>query len=79
MGDVVNLNKARKAKRRAEARTDAAANRAKFGRTGAEEAVDRASADRSNKARPGDGDGRGRERGVDVLHDRRDERNRCGP
>jgi len=46
MGDVVNLNKARKAKRRAEARTDAAANRAKFGRTGAEKAVDRASADR---------------------------------
>ena len=46
MGDVVNLNTARKAKRRAEARTDAAANRAKFGRTGAEKAVDRASADR---------------------------------
>ena len=46
MGDVVNLNKARKAKRRAEARTDAAANRATFGRTGAEKAVDRASADR---------------------------------
>ncbi len=42
MGDVVNLNKARKTKRRAEQRSDAAANRAKFGRTAAEKALDKA-------------------------------------
>ncbi len=45
MGDVVNLNKARKIKRRAEQRSDAAANRAKFGRTAAEKALDKARTD----------------------------------
>ena len=45
MGDVVNLNKVRKARRRAEARTDAATNRAKFGRTAAEKAVEKARAE----------------------------------
>jgi len=46
MGDVVNLNKARKARRRAEAQADAAANRAKHGRTAADKALDQARADR---------------------------------
>ena len=36
MGDVVNLNQARKARRRADAKADAAANRAKHGRTAAD-------------------------------------------
>lgn len=33
MSEIVNLNKARKARAQAEAKTTAAANRAKFGRT----------------------------------------------
>ncbi|MDO9710008.1 DUF4169 family protein [Paracraurococcus lichenis] len=41
MGDIVNLNRLRKAKARAEAEATAAANRAKHGRTGAEKANDR--------------------------------------
>jgi hypothetical protein len=42
MGDIVNLNRARKARARAEAVTAAAANRAAHGRTRAErEAADR--------------------------------------
>ncbi len=41
MGDVVNLNKARKAGLRAEAKKTAAANRVRHGRTGAEKAKDR--------------------------------------
>jgi hypothetical protein len=41
MGDVVNFNKARKAKSRAEAKSAAEANRAKFGRTRAEKTRDR--------------------------------------
>lgn len=36
MGDVVNLNKLRKAKARVEAKVQAEANRARFGRTKAE-------------------------------------------
>ncbi len=40
MGDVVNLNRARKAKARDGARVTAEANRAKFGRTKAEKARD---------------------------------------
>jgi len=38
MGDVVNLNQARKAKLRAAKAVAAKANRAKFGRTAAEKA-----------------------------------------
>ena len=38
MAEIVNLNKARKAKARAEKEETAAANRAKFGRTKAEKA-----------------------------------------
>lgn len=40
MSDVVNLNKARKARDRDQARARAEANRAKFGRTKAEKARD---------------------------------------
>lgn len=47
MGDVVNLNKARKARARVEARMTADANRAKFGRTKAEKARDRIGKDRA--------------------------------
>jgi Domain of unknown function (DUF4169) len=46
MGEVVNLNKTRKAKRRAEDKADAAANRVKFGRTAAERAIEKARADK---------------------------------
>jgi len=41
MGDVVNLNRMRKARAKAEAGATAAANRAKHGRNGAEKANDR--------------------------------------
>lgn len=41
MGEVVNLNRARKARAKAEQAADAAANRVKHGRTGAEKANDR--------------------------------------
>ncbi len=41
MGDVVNFNKARKAKARVDAKATAEANRAKFGRTKAEKTRDR--------------------------------------
>ena len=47
MGNVVNLNRARKARARAEARTIADANRAKFGRTKAEKVRDRIEKDRA--------------------------------
>jgi hypothetical protein len=46
MGDVVNLNKARKSKRRAEDRAGAAANRAKFGRTAVDKSQEKARADK---------------------------------
>ena len=42
MGDIVNLNHARKARAKAEAEAKAAANRVKHGRTGAEKVADRA-------------------------------------
>lgn len=41
MGDLINLNKARKAKAKSVARATAEANRAKFGRTKAEKVRDR--------------------------------------
>ena len=40
MGEIVNLNKARKARARQDAQADAAANRAKHGRTKVERAKD---------------------------------------
>jgi hypothetical protein len=42
MAEIVNLNKARKARAKADAAAEAAANRAKHGRTKAEKAQDRA-------------------------------------
>ena len=45
-GTAVNLNRVRKAKRRAEKQTTAARNRVKFGRTKAEKARDAASAEK---------------------------------
>lgn len=50
MPEVINLNRARKAKARAEKVVQADANRAKFGRTGAEkkaDALDRARTERT--------------------------------
>ncbi len=41
MADIVNLNKARKAARKREEQAEAAANRVKHGRTGAEKLNDR--------------------------------------
>ena len=49
MGEIVNLNKARKARARQDAQADAAANRAKHGRTKAERAKD-AQAEARHKA-----------------------------
>lgn len=49
MGDVVNLNKARKARGRDAASVTAAANRAKFGRTKAEKQRDAADKARIEK------------------------------
>ncbi len=46
MGDVVNLNKARKAAKRAQAKADVAANRVRYGRTGAQKAADRLAQDK---------------------------------
>ncbi len=43
MDGIVNLNRARKAKARADGSRTAALNRVKFGRTAAEKAQDRAS------------------------------------
>jgi len=48
MAEIVNLNRARKAKARAERAAEAAANRVKHGRTGAEKANDRAGEARRN-------------------------------
>lgn len=42
MGDLVNLNKARKAKAKGAARALAEANRAKFGRTRVEKDIEKA-------------------------------------
>lgn len=46
MGDVINLNKVRKARAREEAAATAAANRVRFGRTGAEKSREKAEAQR---------------------------------
>lgn len=53
MGDVVNLNRARKARARADAKTTAAANRAAHGRPRAERAA--ADKERERAARLLDG------------------------
>ncbi|MES2495027.1 MAG: DUF4169 family protein [Pseudomonadota bacterium] len=49
MGDVVNFNKARKAKARTDAKATAEANRAKFGRRKDEKARDRIEQTRTEK------------------------------
>ncbi|HWK34974.1 DUF4169 family protein [Sphingomonas sp.] len=49
MGEVVNLNRARKAKRRAEATAQADANRVAFGRTKAAKQAAAAEQDRAAK------------------------------
>ena len=46
MNDVVNFNKAKKARAKDAAKAVAAANRANFGRTKGEKAVDKAQADK---------------------------------
>ena len=53
MAEPINLNRARKARARAEDKTQAAENRVRFGRTGAEKAALRAEAER--RARELDG------------------------
>jgi hypothetical protein len=46
MGEVINLNKARKTRARADAQAKAVENRAKFGRTRAQKAAESAERDR---------------------------------
>lgn len=46
MADIVNLNRARKAKAKADDKTRAAENRARFGRTKADKSLDAARADK---------------------------------
>ena len=49
MGDVVNFNKARKARARSAAKVTAEGNRAKFGRTKAEKDRDRIERERAER------------------------------
>jgi hypothetical protein len=53
LSEVVNLNKARKAKSRAEAKATAAQNRARFGRTGADRSLEAARRQKAEKALDG--------------------------
>ncbi len=53
MSEVVNLNKARKVRARAEAKATAAQNRARFGRTGEDRALEKARRDKAEKALDG--------------------------
>ncbi|WP_081916948.1 DUF4169 family protein [Caulobacter sp. UNC358MFTsu5.1] len=46
MAEILNLNQARKAKAKTEAKTKAAENRAKFGRTKADKTLDAARAEK---------------------------------
>ena len=46
---VINLNQARKARDKAKAKTDAAANRAKHGRTKGDKALTKAEADKASR------------------------------
>ena len=46
MAEILNLNQARKAKAKTDAETKAVENRAKFGRTKADKALDAARADK---------------------------------
>jgi len=49
MAELVNLNKARKGRMRADAEAKAAQNRVKFGRTNAEKSLAEARADKARK------------------------------
>ncbi len=61
MPEPINLNRARKARAREDAKAQAAANRVRFGRTGAEKAAARLEAERDARAldgaKRGDGEG----------------------
>lgn len=50
MADPINMNKARKAKARMQARQEAAQNRVRFGRDRAEKAVAKLETERSRRA-----------------------------
>ena len=50
MTEPINLNKARKARAKADAQAEAAANRVKFGRGKAEKAVSKLEAERARRA-----------------------------
>ncbi|MCJ8158971.1 DUF4169 family protein [Sphingomonas sp. LaA6.9] len=50
MAEIINLRLARKAKTRADAAQKASENRAKFGRTGAQKAADKAQHERHERA-----------------------------
>ena len=53
MGDVINLRRARKRARKAEAELEVAGNRARFGRTRAQAASETADADRAARVLDG--------------------------
>lgn len=53
MAEPINLNKARKARRTADAKAEASHNRVRFGRTKAEKTVEAANADKSVRALDG--------------------------
>ena len=53
MAEPINLNRARKARARADAKSQAAENRVRFGRTGAEKAAARTEAERNARALDG--------------------------
>lgn len=49
MSEIINLNKARKAREKAAARDTAARNRARFGRTGADKALEAARREKADR------------------------------
>ena len=53
MAEVINLNRARKQREKQQQQATAAANRVKFGRTGAEKRQERAERSRSDQALDG--------------------------
>lgn len=53
MSEIVNLNKARKARAQAEAKATAAANRAKFGRTKGDKAASKLDAAKTTRTLDG--------------------------
>ncbi len=53
MAEPINLNRARKARARADDKAQAAENRVRFGRTGAEKAALRTEAERRSRALDG--------------------------